>query len=157
MPRRGSRPGLAPGSGGPRAGRRARGRAASWPWTLARRGLASRPEVEAPPGFEPGIRVLQCDSGLLRGCTLAYPVLVSSPSSRDLRPLDLPTAPPLLRLFADSVRYRGTPAALLRLEPDERELVRLWLGEQPQCCWEPEVLWAGWPALLDQSGLLADR
>lgn len=68
------------------------------------------------------------------------------------------TAPPpkegkpdyVWELFLDSVTARGCPSALKLLPEAKRTAYRKWLLKHPTPWWDPDAIWAKWPAVLDE-------
>lgn len=53
-------------------------------------------------------------------------------------------------LFLDSVAVRGLPSALARLPEKERTKFRKHLKDQAIGWWDPEAIWAHWPAVVSE-------
>lgn len=68
------------------------------------------------------------------------------------------TAPPpkegkpdyVWELFLDSVTMRGCPSALKLLTKAKRTEYRKWLLKHPVPWWNPDAIWAQWPAVLNE-------
>jgi hypothetical protein len=69
--------------------------------------------------------------------------------------LNLPGPPPDGKdwewsIFEDSVKIRGLNAALALLPEERRTKYRKHLAAHPQPWWNPDAIWAQWPAMLDE-------
>lgn len=53
-------------------------------------------------------------------------------------------------LFLDSIAVRGLPSALARLPEKERTKFRKHLKDQAIGWWDPEAIWARWPAVVSE-------
>lgn len=67
----------------------------------------------------------------------------------------MPSAPDgygkwIWHLFLDSVAVRGLPSALARLPEKERTKFRKHLKDQAIGWWDPEAIWARWPAVISE-------
>jgi hypothetical protein len=54
----------------------------------------------------------------------------------------------------DSVAARTLPVALKLLPIERRTAYRKWLAQHAVTFWDPDLIWAQWPAYLTSSGLL---
>jgi hypothetical protein len=53
-------------------------------------------------------------------------------------------------MFEDSVKARGLNAALSLLPEERRTKYRKHLAAHPEPWWDPDLIWAQWPAMLDE-------
>jgi hypothetical protein len=103
---------------------------------------------------EPEVRIERRLANLKQQKVSSLPSL-SNPFTAMQITLNLPGPPPDGKawewsMFADSVKVRGLCAALALLPEERRTKYRKHLAAHPQPWWNPDAIWAQWPAMLDE-------
>ena len=103
---------------------------------------------------EPEVRVERRLTNLKHQMVSSLPSL-PNPFSAMQMTLNLPGPPPDGKawewlMFEDSVNVRGLCPALALLPEERRTKYRKHLAAHPQPWWNPDAIWAQWPAMLDE-------